>query len=158
MVYSNITCGDVAAAILYQIGVQRAAGRGLNGNNSAWDRGLAYYAGWIMTRSGILTDPDRRGNDAPDHITRQLAAWLMDGADSWRTYSYGDCALTYNRDIARTLCAPWELRRTRYGARRPNSRETWRDVQTRALMQAAAWIGHNWRAAYNALAGGDGNA
>ena len=81
----------------------------------------------------------------------------MAGADSWREYSYGGGALIYDGDIARKLCAPWELRRTRDGARRPNSRETWLDVQARALGQAASWIGTAWRATYNALAGGGCN-
>lgn len=149
----TITCGDVAASILYQVGNCRAAGRGLNGKNSAWDRGLTYYAGWILARAEILADPDRRGADAPDHITRQLANWLMGGADSWRAYSYGACALVGGSDIARVLCTPGEYRRTHGGARRPNGRETWLDVQARALGQAAAWIGHAWRATYAALAG-----
>ena len=146
-----ITCGDIANKLRDQINAQEIAGRGINGRRSAWDRGLISYA-YMILDNGLMQDQDRESAPAPDHITRQLAAWLMDGADSWRTYSYGGCALIYDGGIARTLCAPWELRRTRYGARRPNSRETWLDVQARALMQAAAWIGHNWRAAYNALA------
>lgn len=72
--------------------------------------------------------------------------------ESWEQYSYGGCALVYDSDIAQTLCAPGELRKTRDGRRRPNSRETWPDVQTRALIQAAEWIGHNWSVMYNALA------
>lgn len=152
-----ITCGDIANKIWEQVNAKRISGRGINGRRSAWDRGLIRYA-CIILDNGLMQDQERESAPAPDHITLQLAAWLMDGADSWRTYSYGGRALIYNGGIARTLCAPWELRRTRYGARQPNSRETWLDVQTRALMQAAAYIGHNWRAAYNALAGGDGNA
>lgn len=148
---NNITCGDVAAKLWAQINAQDAACRGLRGGRSAWDRGLAYYAR-VLLDGGIMQDRGRVAAAAPDHITRQLAAWLMGGAESWQAYSYGGCALIYDGDIARTLCAPWELHRTRNGARRPNARETWLDVQTRALMQAAAWIGHNWRAAYNALA------
>lgn len=146
-----ITCGEIANKLQEQIEAQEIAGRGINGRRSAWDRGLIRYV-YMILDNGLMQDQEREAAPAPDHITRQLAAWLMDGADSWRTYSYGGCALIYDGGIARTLCAPWELRRTRYGARQPNSRETWLDVQTRALMQAAAWIGHNWRAAYNALA------
>lgn len=151
-----ITCGEIAEALREQINTREIDGRGLHGRRSAWDRGLIKYAGLIL--SNALEWRERVTAPAPDHITREIAAWLMDGAKSWSEYSYGGCALIYNEDIARTLCAQWELRRTRYGARRPNSRETWPDVQTRALMQAAAWIGHNWRAAYNVLSGGEGNA
>lgn len=146
-----ITCGEIAARLWEQINAQDAANRGLRGGRSAWDRGLIDYARQLLD-GGIMQDRGRGDAPAPDHITRQLAAWLMGGADSWREYSYGGCALIYDGDIARKLCAPWELRRTRDGARRPNSRETWLDVQARALGQAAAWIGHNWRVAYNALA------
>lgn len=155
MVYSNITCGEIAAKLRQQIEAQEVDGRGLHGRRSAWDRGLITYARIILTN--LLEWQEYATAPAPDHITREITAWLLDGAESWRDYSYGGCALVYDSDIAQTLCAPWELRRTRDGARRPNSRETWPDVQTRALTQAAAWIGHNWRATYNALAGGDGN-
>lgn len=151
-----ITCSDIANILRDQINTRKIAGRGLHGRRSAWDRGLIEYACLILSNG--LEWRERATAPAPDHITREITAWLMYGAESWQEYSDGGCALIYDEDIARTLCAPWELRRTHDGARQPNSRETWIDVQTRALTQAAAWIGHNWRAAYNALAGGDGNA
>lgn len=50
--------------------------------------------------------------------------------------SYSD-ALIYNGDIAKLLCSPSELKRTRNGERRPNNREEWLDTQARALAQAA---------------------
>lgn len=145
-----ITCGEIAAKLWAYVETNEIAGRGINGRRSAWDRGLVSYV-YQLLDNGLMTS-ERVAAPAPDHITRQLAAWLMGGADSWREYSYGGCAIICDDEIARTLCAPWELRRTRDGARRPNSRETWLDVQARALGQAAVWIGHNWRVAYNALA------
>ena len=42
----------------------------------------------------------------------------------------------YDGDIAAALCTPSELKKTRNGERRPNSREEWLDVQARALHQA----------------------
>lgn len=42
----------------------------------------------------------------------------------------------YDGDIAAALCTPSELKKTRNGDRRPNSREEWLDVQARALRQA----------------------
>lgn len=147
---NNITCGEIAARLWAFAEDNEIAGRGINGRRSAWDRGLVSYV-YQLLDNGLMTS-ERVAAPAPDHITRQLAAWLMGGADSWREYSYSGCAIICDDEIARTLCAPWELRRTRDGARRPNSRETWLDVQARALGQAAAWIGHNWRVAYNALA------
>lgn len=50
--------------------------------------------------------------------------------------SYGGCYLIYDEDIARRLCCPSELKRVKYGEKDPNSRETWLDVQARALYQA----------------------
>ena len=49
----------------------------------------------------------------------------------------GRFALIYNGDIAKLLCSPSELKRTRNGERRPNNREEWLDTQARALAQAA---------------------
>ena len=66
---------------------------------------------------------------------------MLNGATSWDAYSWGGCALVYNCDIAERYCTPSELKRTRGGELRPNSREEWLDVQARALYQAflRAW-------------------
>jgi len=65
---------------------------------------------------------------------------LLNGAESWRAYSYGGCSLIYDADIAERLCSPSEYRKTKEGGRAPNSRETWLDVQARACSQAATLI------------------
>jgi hypothetical protein len=65
---------------------------------------------------------------------------LLNGAESWRAYSHGGCALIYDADIAERLCSPSEYAKTKEGERAPNSRETWLDVQARALGQAATLI------------------
>ena len=67
-------------------------------------------------------------------------AAMLNGARDWNEYSCGGCSAIYDEHIARRLCTPSELRRTYYGNRRPNNRETWLDVQARALFQAAANI------------------
>jgi hypothetical protein len=91
---------------------------------SAWRRGVKAYA--LEMLDGI-----------EDGFTQ---ASLLNGAESWRAYSYGGCALIYDADIAELLCSPGEYRRTREGKRAPNARETWLDVQARALGQAANLI------------------
>lgn len=91
---------------------------------SAWRRGVRAYA--LEMIDGI-----------EDGFTQ---ASLLNGAENWRAYSYGGCALIYDGDIAERLCAPSEYRKTREGERAPNSRESWLDVQARALGQAAALI------------------
>ncbi len=65
---------------------------------------------------------------------------LLNGAQDWKQYSWGGCALCYNADIAKHYCSPSELKKTDNGNRRPNAREEWLDVQARALYQAEQMI------------------
>ncbi len=67
----------------------------------------------------------------------EINAVLLNGANDWTHYSWSGCGLVYDSDIAKHYCTPSELKRTRNGARRPNSREEWLDVQARALSQAS---------------------
>ena len=66
---------------------------------------------------------------------------LLNGATSWGEYSYGGNSLIYDVDIAERLATPSEIKsRTRKdGSLNPmaNARETWLDVQARALKQAS---------------------
>lgn len=105
-------------------------------DRSAWDKGVTVYALELVEQ---LTDAARRGYiDATDLMApRMLRRALLDGADDWSAYSWGGCSLIYNSDIAERLCCPSDLKRTRNGARRPNSRDEWLDTQARALSQAA---------------------
>jgi hypothetical protein len=92
---------------------------------SAWRKGVKAYA--IEMIEGVWGDfPTPHG--------------LMNGARTWKEYSEGGCALIYDGDIAERLCSPSEYRRTREGQRAPNARESWLDVQARALGQAATLI------------------
>lgn len=77
MVYSNITCGEIAEALQEQINTREIDGRGLNGRRSAWDRGLITYTRIILDNA--LEWRERATAPAPDHITREITAWLMDG-------------------------------------------------------------------------------
>lgn len=93
---------------------------------SAWKKGVLLYAMLIL-----------ESVDDDVEITRDNAKEiLLNGASSWKQYSWGGSALIYDGDIAKTLCTPSELKRTRNGERRPNSNEEWLDVQARALYQA----------------------
>lgn len=102
-------------------------------DRSAWSKGVTVYA------LELLEEYQERaayeGREAADRA--EFKAWLLNGADSWESYSYGGSSLIYNGDIAERLCCPSEYKRTREGERRPNSREEWLDVQARALYQAA---------------------
>lgn len=103
---------------------------------SAWKRGVNAYALELLEEleeaiSGGYFDAEDL--DAPKLLDRQL----LNGASDWTQYSWGGCSLIYNGDIAERLCSPSELKKTRGGEWRPNSREEWLDVQARALYQAA---------------------
>jgi len=69
---------------------------------------------------------------------------MLNGADDWHMYSYGGSALIYDYDIAERLATPSEIkRRTRKDGsfnQMANARETWLDVQARALYQASRKI------------------
>jgi hypothetical protein len=93
---------------------------------SNWERGVVAYA------LELFYDLD----DAKE-ITEKV---LLNGAKNWCEYSEGGCALIHDADICLRLCAPWEIKRKRGGALPPNGRETWLDVQARALYQAASLI------------------
>lgn len=105
-------------------------------DRSAWNKGVTVYALELldsleeMTAGGYF---DMRDFEKP----RALRAALLNGAQDWKQYSWGGSSLIYDSEIAERLCSPSELKRTRHGERRPNSREEWLDTQARALFQAA---------------------
>ena len=105
----------------------------------AWGRGVQAYALELVDE---LDEALRDGTICPDDLadSKKVNAALLNGADSWSAYSWGGSALIYDGDIAARLCCPSELKKTRDGERRPNSREEWLDVQARALYQAANMI------------------
>jgi len=71
---------------------------------------------------------------------------LLNGASNWLHYSEGGCALIYNADIAEAYCTPSELKRFYRAGKnlayecQPNSKETWIQLQARALSQACRLI------------------
>ena len=103
---------------------------------SAWARGVKEYAAELLDG---LDEAITGGWFYPDDLAapKLVARALLNGADDWSQYSWGGSSLIYNGDIARRLCSPSELKRTRDGERRPNSSEEWLDTQARALFQAA---------------------
>lgn len=100
-------------------------------SRSAWDRGVNVYALELLWEY-----EENYGSDA----CAPSESDLLNGAPNWREYSWGGCSLIYNSDIAERLCSPSELKKTRNGEKKPNSREEWLDTQARALFQAAQRI------------------
>jgi hypothetical protein len=91
---------------------------------SAWRRGVKSYALELVESAEI------------ELTMENVKSELLNGAQDWKQYSYGGCADIYDADIAEQLCTPSELKRKRGGDLQPNSRESWLDVQARALFQA----------------------
>lgn len=106
---------------------------------SAWGRGVKEYALELVEH---LAEAVEGGYFDPSDIAapRLVARELLNGAGDWSQYSWGGCSLIYNEDIARRLCCPSELKKTRNGQRKPNAREEWLDTQARALYQAAELV------------------
>jgi hypothetical protein len=94
---------------------------------SAWSKAVKSYALEIL--------------ESLDGEYRAVA--LLNGAESWRAYSFGGCSLIYDAEIAERVCSPSELKRKRGGDLAPNARESWLDCQARALSQAARLISRN---------------
>ena len=90
---------------------------------SAWSRGVLLYANELLDN---IQDDEK--------VTESL---LLDGARNWKAYSEGGCSLVYDEEICKRLSTPCEVRRTKGGSLPPNSRESWMDVQARALYQAS---------------------
>lgn len=103
---------------------------------SAWDKGVTQYALEMVEQLG-----ERINGGYFEELdlteSKKVRAALLNGAADWSQYSWGGYSLIYNSDIAERLCSPSELKKTRNGERRPNSREEWLDTQARALFQAA---------------------
>ena len=93
---------------------------------SAWNRGVVGYALELVNSI-----------DVGEEITEKK---MLNGAENWHQYSEGGCALIYDELICNRLCTPSEIKKTKDGKRNPNKKETWLDVQARALYQAARLI------------------
>lgn len=98
---------------------------------SAWGRGVKTYALEMIDNLEEYND-----GEVPSG-TSEMMDWLLNGANDWKQASEGGSWLIYNGDIAKRLCGPSELKKVAGGNRQPNKRETWIDVQARALHQAS---------------------
>lgn len=110
-------------------------------NRSAWEKGVNAYALELVEKLEERATYEGR-NPEPGAECRE---WMLNGAQDWSQYSWGGSALIYDGDIAERLCNPSELKKTRNGERKPNSREEWLDVQARALYQACNRVSRLYR-------------
>ena len=114
---------------------------------SAWDRGVKTYALEMIDNL-----EEYNGGEVPSGTT-EMMDWLLNGANDWKQSSEGGQWLVANEEIAQRLCGPSELKKVAGGRRQPNKRETWIDVQARALHQASNLL---VKVAYPILGGGAG--
>lgn len=110
-------------------------------DRSAWGRGVNAYALELLEELRERAAYEGR-NPEPGKECRE---WMLNGAQDWNQYSWGGSSLIYDGDIAERLCTPSELKKTRNGERRPNSREEWLDTQARALNQACNRVARLYR-------------
>lgn len=113
---------------------------------SAWSKGVTAYALELVENLKEAIDGgyfDPADLEAPKLVERAL----LNGASNWSQYSWGGSSLICDYEIAERTCTPSELKKTRNGERRPNSREEWLDVQARALYQACNRVKRATRAA-----------
>lgn len=92
---------------------------------SAWQRGVKEYALEMAENF-----------DSIPTTAAELKNMCLNGAGDFVVLSYGGGSLIYDTDICERLCNNTEKKRTGYGDKQPNSRESWLDVQARALYQA----------------------
>ena len=114
-------------------------------DRSAWGRGVNAYALELVEELRERVAYEGR-NPEPGKECRE---WMLNGAQDWSQYSWGGSSLIYDGDIAERLCTPSELKKTRHGERRPNSREEWLDTQARALYQACNRVARLYRSIVN---------
>lgn len=100
-----------------------------------WTRGVDDYARWRLQM--VLDDETDENKDY-----KSLDDFFLNGATDFKDLSYGGNYYIYDEDIAEALAAPSKRRYSkRTGAvLPPNSRESWLDVQKRALRQACEVI------------------
>ena len=106
---------------------------------SAWSRGVRKYA---LDLTETLEHAIIGGWMEEDDLNSPnlLRKGMLNGASNWSDYSWGGCSFCYDEDIAKRLCTPSELKKTRNGHRKPNATEDWLDTQARALAQACNLI------------------
>ena len=102
---------------------------------SSWDKGVRVYALELLEELREAIDNDYF-NPSDLESPKLVQRALLNGAEDWSCYSWSGGSLIYDQDIASRLCTPYELKKTKNGCLRPNRREDWLDVQSRALYQA----------------------
>lgn len=106
-----------------------------NRDRSAWGKGVNLYA--LELLESIQENLEYIGKSITEFESKQeFEEFALNGARTWKDYSFGGCSLIYNWEICERLCPPSIIKKKQGGALDPNRDELWMDVQTRALYQA----------------------
>lgn len=97
---------------------------------SAWRHGVKEYAIELVESLG------RKHANKELHDIYELKGFILNGSSDWKQYSQKGQSLKSDREIAERLCNAAEIQKTKGGKLKPNRRETWNDVQARALEHA----------------------
>ena len=110
-------------------------------NTSAWKRGVKEYV------DELLDNLEKKAhiNERLPKDEKELKEWMLNGAIDCKNYSYTYCSLKYDSQIAERLCTPSELKKKEGGRLAPNRRDTWLDIQTKALIDAYCRIWWKFR-------------
>ncbi len=101
-------------------------------NTSAWKRGVKEYTDELLDN----LEEKAQINERLPKDEKELKEWMLNGAMDCKDYSYTYCSLKYDSQIAERLCTPSELKKKEGGRLAPNRKDTWLDVQTKALIDA----------------------
>ena len=101
-------------------------------NRSAWKRGVKKYTDELLDN----LEKNAQINERLPKDEKELKEWMLNGAMDCKDYSYTYCSLKYDSQIAERLCTPSEFRKKDGGRLAPNKKDTWLDVQTKALIDA----------------------
>lgn len=98
---------------------------------SAWNKGVSNYVRWGL--AAVLDGETDENRDYED-----MKEYFLNGAENFKGLSYGGSYYIYDEDIAKELAPKSAIRYSKKDGRLlpPNSRESWLDVQARALKQA----------------------
>lgn len=110
---------------------------------STWQKAVKEDASWLLEELVGKRDDDVVNDSMTFKSMEGFENVLRMGAETWKDFSEGGGALIYDKDIAEHYCTKSELKKTHNGERKPNSRESWLDVQARAFWQAALLIKQN---------------
>lgn len=110
---------------------------------SFWDNGVKSYALEILGNgesNGLFSENTDFSTVELSDLLNHVDAENLGRWETCKAVSWGGNFEIYDPEIARRLCTPSELKKTRNGEKAPNSREQWLDVQTRAIFQAVNMI------------------